>query len=277
MNMGKLDGKVAFITGAARGQGRAHAVKMAEEGAAIVAVDICDQIESVAYPMATPADLEETAKLVEAAGSRIVARRADVRDRAQLEAALADGKGEFGRLDIVVANAGVMAIMGEVSLEVPAWYDSIDVMLTGVFHTIEACVPTLIDQGDGGSIIITGSVAGERALTASRRTATPGFLAYSAAKHGVVGLMRCYARSLGEYSIRVNTVHPTAVATPMIANEPFMQWVSERPEFGTGAPHALPVQVVEAEDIANAAAFLASDDARYITGTALPVDAGYLV
>ncbi len=133
--MGKLDGKVAFITGAARGQGRAHAVKMAEEGAAIVGVDICAQIDSVAYPMATPADLDETAQLVEAAGGRIVTRHADVRDRAQLDAAVAAGTDEFGRLDIVVANAGIMAIMGEVSLDVPAWYDSIDVMLTGVFHT----------------------------------------------------------------------------------------------------------------------------------------------
>ena len=275
--MGKLDGKVAFITGAARGQGRAHALKMAQEGAAVIAVDICAQIESVAYPMATPADLDETAQLVEAAGGRVVARHADVRDRVQLDAAVADGLDAFGRLDIVVANAGIMAIMGEVSLEVPAWYDSIDVMLTGVFHTVEACVPTLIDQGDGGSIIITSSTAGLRGPTSSRRTATPGFLAYSAAKHGVVGLMRCYARSLAEYSIRANTIHPTGVATPMVANAEFMQWIGERPEFGAGAQNALPVQVVQPEDIANAAAFLASDDARYITGTALPVDAGYLV
>jgi SDR family mycofactocin-dependent oxidoreductase len=275
--MGKLDGKVAFITGAARGQGRAHAVKMAEEGAAIVAVDICDQIESVAYPMATQADLDETVKVVEAAGGRIVARTADVRNRSELDVALADGTDAFGRLDIVVANAGIMAIMGEVSLAPPAWYDSIDVLLTGVFHTVEACVPTLIDQGEGGSIVITSSTAGLRGPTSSRRTATPGFLAYAAAKHGVVGLMRSYARALAEYSIRVNTIHPTGVATPMVANEAFMEWVQERPEFGQGARNALPVQVVEAEDIANAAAWLASDDARYVTGVTLPVDAGYLV
>jgi SDR family mycofactocin-dependent oxidoreductase len=250
---------------------------MAEEGAAIVAVDICDQIESIAYPMATQADLDETVKVVEAAGGRIVARTADVRNRSELDVALADGTDAFGRLDIVVANAGIMAIMGEVSLAPPAWYDSIDVLLTGVFHTVEACVPTLIDQGEGGSIVITSSTAGLRGPTSSRRTATPGFLAYAAAKHGVVGLMRSYARALAEYSIRVNTIHPTGVATPMVANEAFMEWVQERPEFGQGARNALPVQVVEAEDIANAAAWLASDDARYVTGVTLPVDAGYLV
>jgi SDR family mycofactocin-dependent oxidoreductase len=275
--MGKLEGKVAFITGAARGQGRAHAVKMAEEGASIIAIDILEQIDSVAYPLSTQSDMDETVKLVEEAGGHIVARKADVRDKPSLEAALADGKEAFGRLDIVVANAGIMAIMGEVSLHEPAWHDSIAVMLTGVYHTLEACVPTLIEQGEGGAMVITSSTAGLRGPTASRRTATPGFLAYSAAKHGVVGLMRSYARSLAEFSIRVNTVHPTGVQTPMVANEAFMTWVQERPEFGAGAQNALPVMVVQPEDIANAAAWLASDDARYVTGIQLPVDAGYML
>lgn len=275
--MGKLDGKVAFITGAARGQGRAHAVKMAEEGASIIAVDILEQIDSVAYPLSTQSDMDETVKLVEEAGGRVVARKADVRERPGLEAALEAGKQEFGRLDIVVANAGIMAIMGEVSLDEPAWHDSIGVMLTGVYQTIEACVPTLIDQAEGGSIIITSSTAGLRGPTASRRTATPGFLGYAAAKHGVVGLMRSYGRALAEFSIRVNTIHPTGVHTPMVDNEPFMQWVTERPEFGEGAQNALPVMVVQPEDIANAAAWLASDDARYVTGIQLPVDAGYML
>ena len=183
--MASLDGKVAFITGAARGQGRAEAVRLASDGADIIAVDICDQIASVPYPMATPDDLAQTVKLVEDTGARIVAREADVRDHSALSAALQAGLDEFGRLDIVIANAGIAPMeAGE-----DAWRDVIDVNLTGAFHTVEVAIPTMVEQGDGGVIVLTSSVAG----LVPMNSGDPGGLGYTAAKHGMVGLMRQYA------------------------------------------------------------------------------------
>ncbi len=275
--MGRLEGKVAFITGAARGQGRAHAVRMAQEGADIVAVDLCDQIGSVLYKMADNADLETTANLVTEVGRGIVARRVDVRDRGQLESALKEGLAEFGRLDIVVANAGILASLGDQAFTQAAWQDSIDVMLTGVFNTVEVCAPTMIEQGQGGSIVITSSTAGLKGPTHSLDVTSPGFLGYAAAKHGVVGLMRSYASAFAEFSIRVNTLHPTGVHTPMVAHEHFAEWARAHPENLTRVRNALPVQVIEPEDVANAAVWLCSDEARYVTGVTLPVDAGYLI
>ncbi|MBU8813053.1 mycofactocin-coupled SDR family oxidoreductase [Mycolicibacterium goodii] len=264
-----LSGKVAFITGAARGQGRAEAVRLAADGADIIAVDLCDQISTVPYPLATPDDLATTVGLVEEAGGRIVARRADVRDEPELAAALSAGLDEFGRLDIVVANAGIAPMQSGPE----GWRDVIDVNLTGVHHTVEVAIPTMVEQGDGGSIVLISSVAGLLGIGGGDR----GSLGYTAAKHGVVGLMRAYANHLAPHSIRVNSIHPTGVDTPMIDNEFTRGWLARVTEE-TGHPvdmgNALPVQAIQAEDVANAVAWLVSDQARFVTGVTLPVDAG---
>jgi SDR family mycofactocin-dependent oxidoreductase len=275
--MGRLEGKVAFITGAARGQGRAHAVKMAQEGAEIIAVDLCDQIDSVGYPMATPQDLTETVKLVEEQDRRIVAQQADVRDRNALQAAVDAGMSEFGRLDIVVANAGIAPVFGDGAKSPDAWRDAIDVLLTGVYYTLDVAVAPMVEQELGGSIVITSSTAGLKGLGRNLASSTAGMIGYTAAKHGVVGLMRIYANLLAPHRIRVNTLHPTGVNTPMIVNEAFAQFVEQYPDTAGALQNALPVELVEPEDIANAAAWLCSEEARYITGVTLPVDAGFTV
>jgi SDR family mycofactocin-dependent oxidoreductase len=266
-----LDGKVAFITGAARGQGRAHAVRLATDGASIIAVDLCDQIASVPYPLASPDDLAATVKLVEDTGSRIVAKQADVRDRTSLKSALQAGLHEFGRLDIVVANAGIAPMQSGDD----GWRDVIDVNLTGVYNTIKVAIPSMVKQGTGGSIVLISSAAG----LAGVGSPDAGSVGYAAAKHGVVGLMRVYANLLAGQSIRVNSIHPTGVETPMINNEFTRQWLAKM-AAATDTPgamgNALPVEVLQAEDIANAVAWLVSDQARYITGVTLPVDAGFL-
>lgn len=263
-----LEGQVAFITGAARGQGRAHALRLATDGADIIAVDLCDQIASVPYPLGTSEELAGTVKLVEETGSRIVARQADVRDRAALEAALQAGIEELGRLDIVVANAGIAPMQSGDD----GWTDVIDVNLTGAYHTVEVALPTLKEQGAGGSIVLISSAAG----LAGMASADAGAIGYAASKHGLVGLMRVYANLLAPHNIRVNSVHPSGVATPMINNEFTMKWLADMAASGagTGGGNALPVQILQADDIANAVAWLVSDQARYITGVALPVDAG---
>ena len=268
--MAALEGKVAFVTGAARGQGRAHAVKLATEGADIIAVDLCDQIASVPYPMATPGDLAATVKLVEDTGARIVARQGDVRDRTSLKTALQAGLDELGRLDIVIANAGIAPMAGQ-----HAWQDVIDVNLTGVYHTVDIAMKPMIKQGTGGAIVLTSSVAGLVGLASP----AAGSLGYAAAKHGIVGLMRVYANLLAPHSIRVNSTHPAGVSTPMIDNEFTRKWLEGMAEEVNGGPNmgnALPVQTLEPEDIANAVLWLVSDAARYVTGVALPVDAGYV-
>jgi len=268
--MAALEGKVAFITGAARGQGRAHAVKLASEGANIIAVDLCDQIDSVPYPLATAEDLVETVKLVEDTGARIVATHGDVRDRPSLATALQKGLDEFGGLDIVIANAGIAPMQSGDD----GWRDVIDVNLTGVHNTVEVSIPPMVEQGRGGSIVLTSSAAG----LAGIGSPDAGSIGYTAAKHGVVGLMRIYANHLAPHSIRVNSVHPAGVNTPMINNEFTRQWLNDLVE--TGKPvdfgNALPVQAAEPEDIANAVAWLVSDAARYVTGVTLPVDAGFI-
>ncbi|MGB3331565.1 MAG: mycofactocin-coupled SDR family oxidoreductase [Mycobacterium sp.] len=267
---GNLQGKVALITGAARGQGRAHALRLAADGADIIAVDLCQQIDSVPYPLADAEDLAATVKLVEDTGARIVARQADVRDQVALGAALQAGLDELGRVDIVVANAGIAPMAAA-----DGWNDVIDVNLTGVYHTIEAAIPTMIDQGDGGSIVLISSAAGLAGIGSH----DAGAIGYAAAKHGLVGLMRVYANLLAQHSIRVNSVHPAGVDTPMINNDYVRGWLAEL-TAATGKPpdmgNALPVAVLEPEDIANAVAWLVSDAARYITGITLPVDAGFI-
>jgi SDR family mycofactocin-dependent oxidoreductase len=278
--MGRVEGKVAFITGAARGQGRSHALRLAQEGADIIAVDIAEEIESVKriYPGASEADLAETVKLVEALDRRIVARKADVRDYDALKAAFDEGVAELGRVDIVSANAGIF-IFGEQAQDVSEqdWDDVIDINLKGVWHTVKAVVPTMIEQGTGGSIILTSSTAGIKG--------TPNVSQYTASKHGVVGLMKTFALELAPHSIRVNSVHPTGVATDMILNQATFKLFKPDADTVTQeeaaevfrTTNALPIPWVEPVDISNAVLFLASDEARYITGVQLPVDAGYTI
>jgi (+)-trans-carveol dehydrogenase len=269
--MGRVEGKVAFVTGAARGQGRSHALRLAEEGADIVAVDLCSQVSTVPYPMSTPDDLAETVAQVEALDRRIVARQADVRDSAALKAAVDQGVAELGRLDIVCANAGIFSPAMAADMAEDVWQDMIDINLTGVWRTCKASIPHL---GSGASIVITSSTAGIKGF--------PGFSHYVSAKHGVVGLMRTLAHELGPQGIRVNSVHPTGVDTDMIQNDTMYKMFvpdKENPTREDAAPvfqslNILPVPWVEVRDISNAVLFLASDEARYITGVSLPIDAG---
>jgi SDR family mycofactocin-dependent oxidoreductase len=272
---GVLTGRVAFISGGARGQGRSHAVRMAEEGADIITFDVCEPVfESVAYAQSTQADLDETVKLVEGLDRRIIARKADVRDQDAVQAVLDEGVAEFGRVDIVVANAGIMPIIGERAAARQAWHDAVDVMLTGVLHTCEAAIPRLVEQGDGGSISITSSVAGLKGPIRTLGVKTDGYLGYIAAKHGVVGLMRAYANALGPYRIRCNTVHPTGVNTAMVVNPEFAAAAQALPEMREAAHNALPINLIEPVDISNTIIHLASEAGRYITGLTMTVDGG---
>jgi SDR family mycofactocin-dependent oxidoreductase len=274
---GRVQGKVAFITGAARGQGRSHAIRLAQEGADIIAVDICDQVETVPYPMATPEDLAQTVKEVEALDRRIVATRADVRDYDALKATLDDGVAQLGRLDIVSANAGIASFGRADEITEQTWRDMIDINLSGDWHAAKAAIPHLIAGGHGGSIILTSSAAGLKGY------ANVGH--YVSAKHGVVGLMRSLALELAPQMIRVNSLHPTQVNTDMIMNQDTWKLFSpdiQNPTIddfraASQAVNALPIPWVEPVDISNALLFLASDEARYITGVTLPVDAGTLL
>jgi SDR family mycofactocin-dependent oxidoreductase len=232
-------------------------------------VDICRQIGEVPYPMATPEDLGQTVKEVEALGRRIVARQADVRDEAGLSAAFDAGAAELGPAEIVVANAGIATMSLHETGE--AWQAVIDVNLTGTFHTVEVALPAMIKHGKGGAIVLISSSAGLTGIGGPSR----GGLAYTASKHGVVGLMRSYANNLARHSIRVNSVHPTGVRTPMVENDALREFLTARPEAGNAIANALPVDMVESADIAGAVAWLVSDDARYVTGITLAVDAGF--
>ena len=263
---GRVAGKVAFITGAGRGQGRSHAIRLAEEGADIIAVDICRDYGTVPYAMATEADLAETVKAVEALDRRIVATRADVRDAAALRAAVDDGVAQLGRLDIVSANAGICTVQSWDEVTPAVWQDTLDTNLTGVWNTMVVSVPHLI-AADGGSIICTSSTAGIKGL--------PYLAPYVAAKHGVVGIARTMANELAIHKIRVNTVHPTGVDTPMGTGLGGLESLIGRdPNLGPIYMNTLPVEVVDPRDISNAVLFLASDEARYVTGLEFTVDAG---
>ncbi|HSS09917.1 MAG TPA: mycofactocin-coupled SDR family oxidoreductase [Acidimicrobiales bacterium] len=275
--MGRVEGKVAFITGAARGQGRSHAVRLAEEGADIIAVDICDQIATVPCAMSAREDLDETVALVEKLDRRIVAAQADVRDYSRLASVLEAGVAELGRLDIVSANAGIYSHGQLADLSEDSWQDMIDVNLTGVWHTCKAATPHIIAGGAGGSIILTSSSVGIRAI------ANLGH--YGSAKHGIVGLMRTLALELAPHMIRVNSIHPGTVDTEMVQNSSLYSLIMpdvERPTRELAAPvfqalNALPIPWMDPRDISNAVLFLASDEARYITGVALPIDAGVII
>ena len=270
--MGRMDGKVVLITGAARGQGRSHALRLAEEGADIIAVDACTDVGSAPYALATEDDLAETVKLVENLDRRIVARRADVRDYAGLKAAVDQGVSELGRLDVVCANAGILSFGPLWELTDEQWQEMIDINLTGVWHTAKAVIPTMIAQGTGGSIIFTSSVAGLKGF---------GYVgAYSAAKHGVVGLMRTLVNEVSAHNIRVNCVNPTTVDTDMIQNQAAYAYfqVDTREAFDAvfRTFHTLPLPWIEKRDVSAAVLYLASDDSRYVTGLTLAVDGGFL-
>jgi (+)-trans-carveol dehydrogenase len=274
---GRVEGKVAFITGAARGQGRSHAVRLAREGADIIAVDAMKDIDTVPYPMATEDDMAETVRQVEELGRRIVTAHADVRDFGSLEAAVATGVAELGHLDIVSANAGILSFGSVEELDEATWGQMLDINLSGVWRTVKAVVPRMVAQGTGGSIVLTSSVAGLRAYG--------GVGHYVSAKHGVVGLMKTLAQELAPHRIRVNSVNPTQVDTDMVQNQPMYDLFSPDVEHPTkddfavasGDTILLPIPWVESIDVSNAVLFLASDESRYITGVALPVDGGVLV
>ncbi|WP_313959945.1 mycofactocin-coupled SDR family oxidoreductase [Mycobacterium deserti] len=274
---GQLEGKIAFITGAARGQGRSHAVRFAEEGADIIAFDLCDQIDSAPYPLASPEDLDETVNLVEKTGRRIVAEQGDVRDFERLKSAVANGVAEFGRIDFVLANAGILPMGDEKRNDVAQYVDAIDVLLNGVYYTIEAALPAIVEHGEGGAVVITSSTAGLNGLCPGYDNLAHGFAGYQAAKHGVVGLMRYYAKALGPKSIRVNTVHPTGVSTPMLLNEYAERYFGNHPETLSAFENVLPVQLIDVADVSEAMLYLCGPSGRYVTGITLPVDAGLSV
>lgn len=273
--MGRVEGKVALVTGAARGQGRSHALRLAQEGADIIAVDICRDVETVPFAGATADDLKETVAQVEALDRRIVHREADVRDFSALEEAVSAGMAEFGRIDILSANAGILSLAPSWEITEEQWDTVVDINMKGVWLAAKAVIPTMIEQGEGGSIILTSSIAGLGPLA--------GMTHYAASKHGVTGLARNMANELAEYRIRVNSVHPTTVLTAMIDNPALYK--AFRPDLdeptlddakaGFASLNKLPIPFVDPIDISNAVLFLASDEARYITGVQLPVDAGW--
>jgi len=278
--MDSLHGKVAFITGAARGMGRNHAVRLAQRGVDIIALDLNASLDTVPYPGATPADLEETVRLVEAEDRRIVSRQADVRDADAVRAVVDDGVAELGRLDIVIPNAGIASIAPARELSLAAWHEMIDINLSGVWHAIAASLPHLRADGSGAAIVLVSSVAGQKGMA--------NLAHYVAAKHGVVGMTKTLAAELGPENIRVNAVCPTNVDTPMVQNEFIMKLFMpdlERPTRADaeqpGSPYVqanvIPVPWIDPDDVTNAVLFLVSDAARYITGVALPVDAGFLL
>jgi SDR family mycofactocin-dependent oxidoreductase len=266
--MGKLEGRVAFITGAARGQGRSHAVRLAQEGADVIAIDICGPIDSVPYRLSTPEDLAQTVKEVEAQGRRAVGGQADVRDLGSLRRAYEAGIAELGTPDIIVANAGIapMSVEGNAS----DWNDTIAVNLTGVFNTVHIAIPGLINRG-GGAIVLISSTAGLVGTGGN----TPGMLAYTASKHGVVGLTRAWANYLAPHNIRVNAIAPGGVRTPMVVNDALPKFAKAHPEFANSMGSGMPgVDMVESIDVSNAIAWLVSEEARYVTGVIVPVDGG---
>jgi SDR family mycofactocin-dependent oxidoreductase len=269
-----LQDKVAFITGVARGQGRAHAIRLAREGVKIIGVDICEDIASMDYPNASEADLAETVKLVESQGGAMIATKADVRDYAAIRTAVDQGVERYGRLDIVLANAGIIRLGEDPEDDfITVWQDVIDTNLTGVFFTIKACKQHIIDGGEGGSIVITSSSAGIKG-TGTHKT---GGAAYTAAKRGLVGLMQVLALDLAKHMIRVNTIHPTGVATGMTMNPAMEEMFASGDAAIAAMQNALPIEILQPEDIANAVAWLVSDEAKFVTGIALPLDAGFTV
>jgi SDR family mycofactocin-dependent oxidoreductase len=276
--MGFLDGKVAFISGVARGQGRSHALRLASLGADIIGIDICRDLPTMNYPNASAADLEQTVTDVKALGRRMLAVQADVRDGAAVKAAVDQGYAEFGRLDIVLSNAGIVRLgddPGDGGYGI--WQDTLQTNLTGGFHVVWATVPRLIEGGRGGVIILTGSTAGVRP-TGNYSAST---LSYTASKWGLVGICKQLAAALAEYSIRVNVIHPTGVASGMTMNTAMARLMEQAAAAGANTisamQNALPVDILQPGDISDAVEFLVSDKAKWITGVSLPVDAGFSI
>lgn len=269
--MGKLDGKVAVITGGGRGQGRSHAARLAADGADIAVCDITEQVGSVPSPTGQPGDLEQTIAEVEKHGRRCIALEADVRSTADM-AKLADtAMAEFGRIDFLLANAGILSLSDTTwDLTDEQWDDMIDINLTGVFKACRAVVPHIRAGGRGGSVVITSSIAGLRGVA--------GCTHYTAAKHGIVGLMRTLARELAPEMIRVNTIHPTGVDSPMSNNDYFPAWLEEHEELGNAMRfNLMPVDAMPMADVSAVVSFLCSDEAKWITGCTLPIDAGFML
>jgi SDR family mycofactocin-dependent oxidoreductase len=273
--MKSLEGRVALITGAGRGQGRSHAVRLAEEGAAVVAVDVCRDFDLVPYAMASPEELEETGALVEKAGRQALLVQADVRDLGALRAAVSDTVERFGRLDIVIANAGVTSWLGDETDESASrvWDEVLSIDLTGTWNTLRATTNTMVRLGHGGSVVIISSTAGLKGFASG----VAGYDAYAAAKAGVIGLMRGYALSLAPHGIRVNTVHPTAVSTEMVNNPAFTKLMESLGDMGSLYQNAMGVDLLQPSDISDSVAWLVSDQAKYVTGVQLPVDAGFMI
>ncbi|MEV7422023.1 MULTISPECIES: mycofactocin-coupled SDR family oxidoreductase [unclassified Streptomyces] len=260
----RFEDKVVFVTGAARGQGRAEAVRFALEGADIIALDICEDLPTTDYPGATPEDLAETARLVEKTGRRVLTHKVDVRDFAALRAALEESVAELGRLDVVVANAGMTTTGRAWEIDLDNWNTTLDINLTGAFHTVKAAIPLMLEQATGGAIVFTSSVAGLKGL--------PMLADYVAAKHGVTGLAKTLANELAEYRIRVNSVHPHGVKTELVPG--ILDMLDNHPELTGFYQGTLPEDMSDSEDIAAAIAWIASDEARHVTGIQLPVDLG---
>ncbi len=269
--MAELDGTVAVITGGARGQGRSHAVRLANAGADIVACDITEQVGSVPFPTARAGDMEQTVAEVEKQHRRCIAVEADVRNTTDMTRLADAAIGEFGRIDFLLANAGILSLADTTSTITDAqWDDMIDINLTGVFKACRAVVPHILAGGRGGSIVITSSIAGLKGVA--------GCTHYTAAKHGIVGLMRTLARELAPERIRVNTIHPTGVDSPMSNNDFFPTWLDANPELGDAMRgNLMPVDAMPMADVSDVVAFLCSDASKWITGVALPVDAGFLL
>ncbi|MGA5466065.1 mycofactocin-coupled SDR family oxidoreductase [Mycobacterium sp. NPDC050041] len=266
-----LDGRVALVTGAARGLGRAYAVALAAAGADVIALDACAEFDSTDYPGSTPGDLAATVGEVEAQGRRILARQADVRDGGAVRAVVDEGVGLFGRLDIVIANAGIIRLTSGEDRE-RIFRDVVDVNLVGVWNTVEAAIPALLAGGRGGSVVLASSTAGIKASGTDR----PGLQAYSASKRALVALMQGWASQLAPQSIRVNTIHPSGVATDMILNETTMALFEAADPWLLSQQNALPIPLLQPADVAGAVAWLVSDAAAFITGTEWKLDAGFL-
>jgi SDR family mycofactocin-dependent oxidoreductase len=273
--VGRFDGKVAFVTGGARGQGRSHAVNLAREGADVAVLDICDQIPCVEYAMSTEEDLYETVRMISDTGRRALPIKGDVRDNARVEEAVQRTGAELGGLDLVVANAGILPTTGDAAHSLDAWHAALDTMLSGAFYTIQAATSVMLRDGVAGSVVVTASTSSFRGVAYDTETLNPGQVGYGAAKHGVLAIAKNFAMALGPRGIRVNAVAPMGVRTPMVVNEFFAKRHSAAPPGWMA--NAMDVALIEPQDVSDAVLWLLSDQARFVTGSVLPVDSGLLL